>query len=307
MTGGSIGLVCSLPVIGFATTPAVFLGGLVALGFFDVLTDVAMNLQGSWLSARRPVPVMNRLHGLWSVGAVVGGVGATAAASAVSLQVHLVVVAAVLLATVIYVVPGLLVIDERPVDAPAGIVPAGALGRRVTLFVVLGFAVYTVEAVPVDWAAIRLSDDFGAGGRAAGLGFVAATAGMVIGRFGGDYATARLGRARLTRLATVVALSGTVIATLVPVAAVSIAGFGIAGLGAAVLFPRLYDDAAQAPGRPGALLGAMSAGMRISSFAVPVAVGSLAGTSALTVGGAMATVALPAAACILVLRDRGEP
>ena len=40
---------------------------------FDVLVDVSMNMQASWLSARRHTPVMNRLHGLWSLGTVVGG------------------------------------------------------------------------------------------------------------------------------------------------------------------------------------------------------------------------------------------
>jgi hypothetical protein len=178
-----------------------------------------------------------------------------------------------------------------------------SLSPLALLFGVLGFAAFTVEAVPAGWAAIRLTDDLGAGPRAAGLGFVAATSGMVAGRFAGDLATARLGPARLTRLATVTALIGTALATLVPVRAVSIAAFGLAGLGAAVLFPRLYDEAARAP-RPGATLGAMSAGVRISSLSVPITVGFLASTAALPVGAAMAIVVLPAAACILALRDR---
>ena len=47
---------------------------LMVLLFFDIFIDVAMNVQGSALSARRHAPVMNRLHGLWSLGSVAGGV-----------------------------------------------------------------------------------------------------------------------------------------------------------------------------------------------------------------------------------------
>src|SRR6478752_500380 len=63
---GTLLSIGSLPVVGFATTP-----GLL---FFDVFIDVAMNVQGSELSARRHTPVMNRLHGLWSLGGVAGAV-----------------------------------------------------------------------------------------------------------------------------------------------------------------------------------------------------------------------------------------
>ena len=64
MTRGALGLSATLPVVGFAPNRWVFLAALIGLQFCDLLTDVAMNLRGSQLSARRSVPVMNRLHGL---------------------------------------------------------------------------------------------------------------------------------------------------------------------------------------------------------------------------------------------------
>ncbi|MEE9417052.1 MAG: MFS transporter, partial [Acidimicrobiales bacterium] len=66
--GGGVILAWSLPLIGFASSSFVLLMGLIAMASFDVLVDVAMNMQGSWLSGRRRIPVMNRLHGLWSFG-----------------------------------------------------------------------------------------------------------------------------------------------------------------------------------------------------------------------------------------------
>ena len=87
---GTLLSIGSLPVVGFATTPAMLIAGLVGLLFFDVFIDVAMNVQGSELSARRRTPVMNRLHGLWSLGGVAGAVVTVLASHAdVSVSVHL--------------------------------------------------------------------------------------------------------------------------------------------------------------------------------------------------------------------------
>src|SRR5690606_31211997 len=65
--------------------------------FVDALVDISMNLQGSWISARRHTPIMNRLHGLWSLGMLTGGLGAVAAnAAGWSTFAHLLLVAAVM-------------------------------------------------------------------------------------------------------------------------------------------------------------------------------------------------------------------
>ena len=88
----------SLPLIGFARTIGLLFVGLLLMLSLDVLVDVAMNMQGSWLSARRHTPVMNRLHGLWSVGTVVGGLSASRIADAgISLPAHLLAASAFLL------------------------------------------------------------------------------------------------------------------------------------------------------------------------------------------------------------------
>lgn len=305
MVGGALGLIAALPVIGLAEGPLVFLLGLLLLQFFDVVTDVAMNLQASWLSARRAVPVMSRLHGLWSVGTVFGGVGATVAASNISLRDHLLIVAAVLLVTLSYVAPGLLSKDEPATEAPDEGTSSASQRRAGLVFGGLALCAISLEMVPADWATLRLVDDLDLSAGRAGLGFVAATTGMVIGRFSGDTLTSRWGGARLARVAILAAAVGTAVGSLAPTAGISLIGFFVAGLGAAVLFPRLYDDAAQAPGRPAALLGAMTAGIRVGAFLIPLSVGSLAATASLDVGAAMVIVTVPAGLAMLILRARG--
>ena len=161
------------------------------------------------------------------------------------------------------------------------------------------------EVTGGDWASFRLTDDFGAAGAIGSLAFVAYTVGMAGMRFGGDWLQARLGRMTLHRLSVTLAAAGLAVASLVPNEAVAVAGFLLVGVGVATFMPKLYDDAARLPGRRGAGLGAMTAGMRLAFLATPVAVGTLAGTR-LTVGAAIAIVTLPAIAALVVVTEYNE-
>jgi fucose permease len=301
------GSVCSigfLPVVGFSTAPAVLVAALFALLFFDVFIDVAMNVQGSALSQRRHTPVMNRLHGLWSLGSVAGGVVTVLTLRmGVSTPVHLTAVAIVLIGVLAFVAPGLLHRDEAPELAEAAAATAGRrrpLGAASLLLGVGGAMAMTIEITNGDWASFRLGEDLDARPGIAGLAFLTFTAGMTIGRFGGDWLQVRLGSTRLFRLSAVVAGTGSVLATLVPVTAVSIAGFMIAGLGTSVLFPQLYDRAARSPGPPGSGFASMLIGQRGAGLVAPLVVGWLADTDALDVGQAMAIVTVPAALVVFL-------
>lgn len=302
---GACGLIASLPVIGFASHPAVFVLGLCLMHLFDVLTDVGMNMQASWLSARRHRPVMNRLHGLWSLGTVVGGLIAARVAGSVSLTTHLLAVATVLFATVLFVAPGLLRADELRADQTKGSesTPTRALTGFAVLVAVVGAGAIIVEFITTDWAAIRLVEDLGATEGRAALGFVAFTIGMVASRFSGDALTHRFGAATHTRWSVVIAAAGMALANLAPSVNASMAGLLVAGLGVGVLFPKLYDEAAQAPGRPGVALGAMTAGSRVGTLIAPVIVGGLASLESVSVGAAVAIVTLPAAALVFCIRE----
>lgn len=316
-----IALCCSLSIIGVATVPAVLLIGLAAMSIFDVLVDSAMNLQGSWISGRRHAPVMNRLHGLWSLGTVVGGVAAVqVAALGVSLQTHLFAVTVILLVVVIVVGTNLLRDDEHvaehAVESSATVGPpasgspgtSGTFTMRWTrgplvLFAVLGACSIAMELTSSDWAAIRLSDDFDVSPAIAGLAYVAFTSGMTVGRFGGDSMIVRFGHRLVTDVGIAMTIVGLAAASFVPNQWVVMAGYLVAGLGVATQFPKLYDDAAKHPGRPGAGLGALTGGSRVALLFTPVLVGTLASTR-LSVGAATAIVTLPAAVLFLLLVRR---
>lgn len=300
MVGGAVALVAMLPVVGFVSTWFQLLVVLALIAASDVMTDVAMNLQGSALSARRSTPVMNRLHAMWSLGTVVGGLIAAAMAGFdVSLRVHLLAAAGVLLVGLLYVVPGLLTEDDVP-EEDDSVVGERRGAKLVWLFGLLGAAAIVPEMINSDWAAFRLTDDLDASDGVAGLAYVAFTSGMVTGRLVGDGIVERLGSNTMLRVATVVAAVGVAVATLIPAVPSVFIGLFIAGLGVSVMFPQLYDAAARSP-QSGAALGGLTAGSRIALLGAPALVGALANTATFTVGSAIALVTIPAAMAVLVL------
>lgn len=313
MIFGSMLFISSLPIIGFATSPLALVVGLLGVLFFDVFVDVAMNVQASALSSRRDTPVMNRLHGLWSLGTVFGG-GLTVLLirAGISAPQQIVMVVVGLAAGLWFASPGLLRRDEVPelADAVAGeektidemeTVARHPFGLLSGLLGIGGATAMVIESTNGDWAAFRLGDDLGALPGVAGMGFLAYMIGMTLGRFGGDWVLVRVGPVRLIRLAAVVTGIGSVLATLVPNVGVSIVGFLITGLGSSVLFPQLYDRAARAPGPPGSGFASMLIGSRSAAILAPLIVGTLANTEALGVGQAMAIVLLPSAVIVFLI------
>jgi predicted MFS family arabinose efflux permease len=306
LQAGAVVMVLSLLVIGAARSPAVWLIGMFTYVFVDVLVDISMNLQGSWISARRHAPVMNRLHGLWSLGTFAGGLGAVAAnASGLSTFTHLVIVAVVMALVLLFVTRRLLPNDEEG-HGPAAVGPSAPNASRrarlapVVLLMFAGMFAVVAEVTGGDWASFRLTDDFAAAASVGSLAFVAYTVGMTSMRFAGDWLQLRLGHVSLHRVSVGIAIAGFALASLVPNRAASIVGFLLVGIGVATFMPKLYDDAARLPGRRGSGMGAMTGGMRVAYLVTPVAVGGLAGT-ALSVGDAIAIITLPALIGLMIV------
>ena len=292
MAIGSVLLVAALPIVGFVTSSVQLAAIIAFIHAADVQTDVAMNLQGSALSARRPKPVMNRLHGMWSLGTVVGGVVASIMAGAgISIQTHLVGASLVLAVAAVWVIPGL----RTDHDTPPQDVAVGSSSKRglVVVFAILGGAAIIPEMVNSDWSAFRLVDDLDASLAVAGLAFVSFTAGMVVGRFGGDSVVAAIGSSRLLGVSTAVTTVGVAIAMLIPNIATTFVGLFITGLGVSVMYPQLYDNAARSPSAESAL-GGLTAGGRLALVGAPALVGVLAQSGSLSVGVAIALVTIPA-------------
>lgn len=301
MIFGTILVIILLPLVSFATTVWSLLLVLMMIMMLDPIVDVAMNIQGSNISARRETPVMNRLHGLWSVGSVIGGLlAAGMAAMAISLQWHLIGTSCLMALGLWYIGGGLLTSDEAIPNTSNDTKKEslkGCVPTSLWLFAILGATMVVPEIVGSDWAPFRAKDDLQTSAGIAGMAYVAFTSGMVAGRLAGDWVAAKLGKNKLLNYSMVVSGIGLSIACLVDITPVVFVGLAVAGIGISVLFPTLYDVAAQDDTRPSVALGALTAGTRVGLLIAPVSLGLLADSSVFSVGEAMAIVAMP---CLLI-------
>mgnify|MGYP003338330257 FL=1 len=271
-------VMAAIPFVGEAW---MLLALLSLIGLIDVWTDLAMNVQGVIAQERLGQSIINRLHGLWSVGFGSGTlIGSLAAGVGVSFRVQVVVVALSLLGTVGAVSRSLEPTDPTPTAHAADIpVRRRHLGLAAVALAVAGAAAIALEGAPNEWAALLMRDDLNFG-EWAGFGTVAFGFGMVVSRLGGDHALNRLGDARLFRLSLALVAIGITTVVLTNVAWLGLVALFVSGLGQGVVFPRLYLVAARVPGMSaGAGLGAMLIGLRIGGMATAVAMGRISQSS----------------------------
>jgi predicted MFS family arabinose efflux permease len=283
LTIAAVTLSVGMPLIAFAPHAALLLVLLTVLGAFDVFNDVAMNAQGVMAQEQLDRPIMNRLHGMWSLGFTGGAlVGSLARATEIPIEVHLVTVGALLLATTLVVRRWFIPVDapHEPAATAAGTDDAPTRRRLrpdgpMIAMALAAIGAIALEVAPADWAAVLLTDEFDAG-RLAGLGTVACAGAMLVGRLSGDHVLERVGETRLMNGAMWLVGAGLVVTVLAPATPMAVVGLMLWGLGLSVVFPQLYATAARLPGTSaGAGLGWMLLGQRFGSMLTAVSIGAV--------------------------------
>ena len=88
---GLVGLALAICVVPLSGSWLVFAAAMLVAGAFDAIVDVAQNAHGFRVQRLYRRSIVNAFHGLWSVGAVAGGLlGSAAAGLHMPLTVHLV-------------------------------------------------------------------------------------------------------------------------------------------------------------------------------------------------------------------------
>ena len=267
---------------------------LVALALFiggasDAITDVAQNTHGLRVQRVYGRSIINSLHAIWSIGAVLGSaMAAVAIATDVPRQVHLVVTAIAF--TSVTVIAYRFLLRGPDVD-PDEAAPGGfrRAGRRVygalALLVLIAVAGAVVEDAGSTWATLYLRDELGAAGAIAVLGYIALLGFQFIGRVLGDRLVDRFGERAVARTGGLVTAAGMGAALWAPSVPATIAGFAAAGIGIATAIPAAMHCADRLPGlRPGAGLTAVAWLMRVGFVGAPPLVGAVADATSLRVG-----------------------
>jgi MFS family permease len=294
----------------FSLAAVMFLAGAL-----DSVIDVAQNAHGLRVQRLYRRSIVNAFHGLWSVGAVLGGLmGSAAAGLDLSLGLHL-GISAVLFSVVALVAYRFLLSgpDHAERTAPAAPVrsrrawPTVAV-RTLAVLGVLAACGALVEDAGASWGAIYLRDELTTGAAVAGLAFVALQVAMTAGRLAGDRVVDRFGQRAVVRAGGLLAAVGMGLALAVPSLGTTLAGFALAGLGVATLVPAAMHSADELPGLPqGAGLTVVSWLLRVGFLVSPPLVGFVADQSSLRAGLLTVVVAgLVTAVAARVLVDRAR-
>ncbi len=265
---------------------------MFVLGALDAVIDVAQNAHGLRVQRAYGRSIVNSFHGLWSIGAVLGGLmGSAAAGLRLPLAVHLscsaVLFSAVALVALRFMLPG-------PEDTERAAEPRRSTGttralrttavRMLAALGVLAICGALVEDAGASWGALYLTD-LDAPAATAGLAFVALQTAMTIGRLTGDRVVDRFGQRMVVRVGGVLAAAGMGAALAFPSVATSLAGFALAGVGVATLIPAAMHTADELPGLPEGLgLTVVSWLLRVGFLASPPLVGLVADLASLRVG-----------------------
>jgi len=282
---------------------------LLLVGALDAVIDVAQNAHGLRVQRLYQRSILNAFHGIWSVGAVTGGLlGSAAAGLEMPLGSHLggtaLVFGMVALGVSRAMLPGRdepeAVADERPRERPRRRAAIPALA----VLAVLAACGAVVEDAGASWSALYLRTELAAGAATAGLGFVALSVAMTIGRLTGDRVVDRYGQRRVARAGGALIAAGMGFALALPSVPATLAGFALAGLGVATLVPAVYQAADELPGLPhGVGLAVINWLLRIGFLVSPPLIGALADALSLRV----ALVAVVLAGVVTLLLGRALP
>jgi MFS family permease len=273
------------------------------------MADVAMNALGVEVESRLGKSIMSGLHGMWSVGALVGSAGGTLAAHLGSdARLHHGLAAAAL--TLLGLVACRWVLDLRPTEDEEP-PPRFALPPKSALLIgAVGFCAVFAEGAALDWSAVYLRDQLEA---SAGLA-AACTTGfmltMAVARLAGDAVVNRVGAVRTVRASGVLAVLGGVLIVVSGRPAVAMGGFALMGLGIAVVVPLCFAAAGRSGPNPSLAIAGVATITYTSGLVAPSAIGGLAELTSLVVSFGLVTVlacGLVAFAGVLRAGERHHP
>lgn len=254
---------------------------LLLLGCCDAIVDVAQNVVGISVQERSGRTILSSMHALWSLGGLLSGAAATAAASSgADMQAWLALIG---VTTVLVTIVGRLLIggsasprriagsdadsasgsetDSRTAEQ-SGSGPDGgrrggdgAAGRskRAIMAAALPLAIVAicgaaVEDIANNWAGLAAVELADVPAASAGIAFSIVIGSQCLGRFSGDVLVAKFGAGRIARLGGgLIAVGGVgVIAAQEPI--LLLVAMGALGFGSATLVPGALGAAGRLPG-----------------------------------------------------------
>jgi MFS family permease len=293
----SVAIAANLTLIGLAPSWLALAAVLAVAGALDSYADIGANAHGLRVERLYGRSILNSLHGVWSIGAVVGGVmGSAAAGLDIAVDVHLAVAAclfaAVALAASRFLLPGP---DDAAPAAPGHL----RLAHGILALGLIAAMAQSMEDTTAAWGGVYLREELGAAAAVSGLGFIALQSTQTVGRLLGDRVVTRYGDRTVARAGAALAGVAMAMALAFPGIVITIVAFGLVGAGIGTLIPGAMRAADRLlPNGMGLML--VGTVLRIALLVVPPLVGVMADASSLRA----ALLVMPAGALLVVLLSR---
>ncbi|MEU0380745.1 MFS transporter [Streptomyces cyaneofuscatus] len=252
------------------------------------MSDVAMNALGVEVENRLDKSIMSGLHGMWSVGALIGSAAGTVAAHVgADARFHHTLAALVLTALGLLACRGVLDLRSEPDEEPP---PRFTLPPKSALIIgAVGFCAVFAEGASLDWSAVYLRDILGSSDGVAAASTTAFALTMAVARLAGDRIVDRFGAVRTVRVGGALATLGGLLVVFSPSPAAAMGGFGLLGLGVAVVVPLAFAAAGRSGPNPSQAIAGVATITYTSSLIAPSAIGALAETTSLVVSFGVVT------------------
>jgi fucose permease len=208
--------------------------------------DVAMNANAVEVERRLRRAVMSSSHGFWSLGGFAGGgLGGLLIKDGGSV-LHAIVVTILALVVFLVAMRGLVSETQPTIRQKFRF----ALPKSPAIYLVGLMALFSMipEGAVLDWAALYLKQELGAGIATAGLAFAAFSGTMALMRFAGDAVRNRFGAVTTLRVSALIAASGMLVGGFAPSTWVAVLAFAFSGFGIANMVPIAFSAAGNQPG-----------------------------------------------------------
>lgn len=247
----SFGVIQGVGLLLVLLAPGVWTTALAMVAFGAMLgcTDVVMNAATVSVERRLRRAVMSSMHGFWSLGGFAGSAIGGLLLQSTGAITHALLVGLAAVGAGIACLPHFLRSAEQPAGTAAPREPFRLPKSPVVyLLGVVALFVFVSEGAVLDWGALYMGQERGAGIAVAGLAYAFFAGAMALMRFVGDAVRNRFGAVRTMRVSSLVASVAMLAAALLPTPGLVIAAFFIAGLGVANTVPIAFSAAGNQPG-----------------------------------------------------------
>lgn len=282
-------LALAIALAAVAPHAAILAGCMALYGATFSLANVAMNVEADRVEAALGRRIMNRCHGVWSIGFLLTALLGTAARGfSIPASLHLGLLMPLAALVAIVVISPMRPAPPRPHSGTA-VVRRLALPTAATLgLFAFGLSSGLLEGGTRTWSIIFMRNTFEAPAWVDTLTLPAMLLAMSVGRLLADRVVERHGPVRVARALTIVAMVGLTMVVLSPNLVIALAGFALVGIGVCVSFPLMLSAAARIGDRPASQnVAATTLMMQLSGLVTPALIGWIAQTLGLRVSFAV--------------------